>query len=103
MTINSFVPLTNSSPRSKEPRAIVKLSTATLRVKGFHAAEMATQAIMGTPVRILEKKIIGILYRPRTATLLMYQEILLLLLTAHAIINGLRQSVLSSQCINRAL
>lgn len=56
MTINSFAPLTNSSPMSKEPRAIVKLSTATLRVKGFHAAEMATQAIMGTPVRILEKK-----------------------------------------------
>lgn len=55
MTINSFEPLSANSPTTKEPRAIVKLSTATLRMDGDHAAEMATQAIMGTPVRILEK------------------------------------------------
>lgn len=34
--------------------AIVKLSIASLRTAGKHAAEMATQAIMGTPVKILE-------------------------------------------------
>lgn len=33
---------------------MVKLAIATLRTEGRHAAEAATQAIMGTPVRILE-------------------------------------------------
>lgn len=37
-----------------KPWAIVKLSIASLRTSGKHAAEMATQAIMGTPVKILE-------------------------------------------------
>lgn len=37
-----------------KPWAIVKLSIASLRTAGKHAAEMATQAIMGTPVKILE-------------------------------------------------
>jgi SH3-like domain-containing protein len=55
MTINSFLPIKADSPMAKEPRGIVKLSTASLRFEGSHAAEMATQAIMGTPVRILEK------------------------------------------------
>jgi SH3-like domain-containing protein len=55
MTVNSFKPLSSESPVVKEPRAIIKLSTASLRVEGNHEAEMATQAIMGTPVRILEK------------------------------------------------
>lgn len=53
--INSFKPITGDEPSAKEPRAIVKLSTATLRVEGRHAAEMATQAVMGTPVRLLSK------------------------------------------------
>ena len=38
----------------EQPWAIVKLSIASLRTAGKHAAEMATQAIMGTPVKILE-------------------------------------------------
>ena len=35
--------------------AMVKLSVASLRTGGKHPAEMATQAIMGTPVKMLEK------------------------------------------------
>lgn len=38
----------------KKPWGIVKLSIASLRTAGKHPAEMATQAIMGTPVKILE-------------------------------------------------
>lgn len=38
----------------EKPWALVKLSIASLRTAGKHAAEMATQAIMGTPVKILE-------------------------------------------------
>ena len=38
----------------EKPWGIVKLSIASLRTGGKHAAEMATQAIMGTPVKILE-------------------------------------------------
>ena len=34
---------------------MVKLSVASLRTGGKHPAEMATQAIMGTPVKMLEK------------------------------------------------
>ena len=35
---------------------LVKLSVANLRTKPAHAEEMATQALMGTPVKILEEK-----------------------------------------------
>lgn len=35
---------------------LVKLSVANLRIKPAHAEEMATQALMGTPVKILEEK-----------------------------------------------
>lgn len=38
----------------EKPWALIKLSIASLRTGGKHAAEMATQAIMGTPVKILE-------------------------------------------------
>lgn len=38
----------------EKPWAIVKLSIASHRTAGKHAAEMATQSIMGTPVKILE-------------------------------------------------
>lgn len=38
----------------EKPWAIVKLAIASLRTAGKHSAEMATQAIMGTPVKILE-------------------------------------------------
>ena len=40
------------------------LSIASLRTDGRHAAEMATQAIMGTPVKLLQKK--GDWYRVQT-------------------------------------
>lgn len=36
--------------------ALVRLSVASLRGKGAHAAELTTQALMGTPLRILEKE-----------------------------------------------
>ncbi len=36
--------------------ALVRLSTASLRTAGRHSAEMATQAIMGTPLRIVQKE-----------------------------------------------
>ncbi len=36
--------------------AIVSIPVASLRTRGAHAGEMATQAVMGTPVRMLEKK-----------------------------------------------
>lgn len=38
----------------EKPWAVVKLAIASLRTAGKHSAEMATQAIMGTPVKILE-------------------------------------------------
>ena len=38
----------------KRPWAVVKLAIASHRTGGKHAAEMATQTIMGTPVKILE-------------------------------------------------
>ena len=36
--------------------ALVKLSIATLRTEPKHSAEIATQGIMGTPVKVLEKR-----------------------------------------------
>lgn len=35
--------------------ALVRIPAASLRTAGRHAAEMATQAVLGTPLRILEK------------------------------------------------
>ena len=36
--------------------AIVRIPVASMRTRGAHAGEMATQAIMGMPVRLFEKK-----------------------------------------------
>ena len=44
--------------------AIVKVAVATMRTQGRHAAEIATQAVMGTPVKVLEKA--GEWYRVQT-------------------------------------
>lgn len=44
--------------------ALVKLSVASLRCEGKHSAEMATQAVMGTPVKVIEKD--GDWYRVQT-------------------------------------
>ena len=40
---------------SKHQWALVKLSIATLRCEASHSAEIATQAIMGMPLRVIEK------------------------------------------------
>ncbi len=50
---NQLVVLENTLPADKR-WAVVKLSIATLRTSGKHAAEMATQAIMGTPVKVIQ-------------------------------------------------
>jgi hypothetical protein len=50
---NNLIVLENSQ---EKPWALVKLSVASLRTGGRHAAEMATQGIMGTPVKVLEKE-----------------------------------------------
>ena len=44
--------------------ALVKLSVASLRCEGKHSAEMATQAVMGTPVKVLQQD--GDWYRVQT-------------------------------------
>lgn len=43
-------------PNTDKQWGLIMLSVASLRTAGKHAAEMATQAIMGTPVKVLEKK-----------------------------------------------
>lgn len=50
---NNIVVLENSVPEDQR-WALVKLGIATMRCEGDHAAEAATQAIMGTPVKVLE-------------------------------------------------
>ncbi len=59
--VDSIVVLENSM---EKPWGLVMLSIASLRTDGRHAAEMATQAIMGTPVKLLQKK--GDWYRVQT-------------------------------------
>ena len=49
---NRLIVLENSQ---ELPWAFIKLSVASLRTEGRHAAEMATQGIMGMPVKMLEK------------------------------------------------
>lgn len=51
---NNISVVENSLPEGKR-WALVKLSIATLRTEGKHSAEVATQAIMGTPIKVLEK------------------------------------------------
>ena len=46
--------LENGIPATRK-WALVKLSIATLRTEPKHSAEMATQGIMGAPVKVLEK------------------------------------------------
>lgn len=38
------------------PNALVSIPAASMRTRGAHAAEMSTQAVMGTPVELLEHK-----------------------------------------------
>ncbi|MBQ9821256.1 MAG: C40 family peptidase [Muribaculaceae bacterium] len=60
---NDLAVVENSLPEGKR-WALVKLSVATLRTEGKHSAETATQAIMGMPVKVLEKE--GEWYRVQT-------------------------------------
>ena len=60
---NNLSVVENSLPEGQR-WALVKLSIATLRTEGKHAAEVATQAIMGMPVKLLEKD--GDWYRVQT-------------------------------------
>ena len=60
---NRLTVVENSLPDGRR-WALVKLSIATLRTEGKHAAEVATQAIMGMPVKVLEKD--GEWYRVQT-------------------------------------
>ena len=48
------VKVLESSVPAEKRWAIVKLSVASLRCDGKHSAEMATQAVMGTPVKVIE-------------------------------------------------
>lgn len=43
--------------------AQVRITAASLRTAGRHSAEMATQAVMGTPLRVLQKEATGGEYR----------------------------------------
>ncbi len=52
--IDSLVVLPNTT-KLKKNWGIVSLSTANLRGKPAHSAEMVSQAIMGTPVRVLKE------------------------------------------------
>lgn len=58
---NRLIVLENSQ---ELPWALVKLSAASLRTAGKHSAEMATQCVMGTPLKVLEKD--GDWYRVQT-------------------------------------
>ncbi len=51
--VNMVKVLYNDVPADKK-WALVKLSVASMRTEGKHAAEMATQGIMGQPVRVLD-------------------------------------------------
>jgi len=46
--------LQNDIPGGQQ-NAMVKISVATLRITPAHAGEVATQAVMGTPLRVIEK------------------------------------------------
>lgn len=52
--INDVKVLADDIPGSKQ-WAIVKLSIATLRCEPKHSAEIATQCVMGTPMRVIEE------------------------------------------------
>ncbi len=51
--VDSCVKISTSQPETAW--ALTKLSVASMRTEGSHAAEMATQSVMGTPLRILDK------------------------------------------------
>lgn len=51
---NNLTVVENSLPEGKR-WGLVKLSIATLRTEGKHSAEVATQALMGMPVKVLER------------------------------------------------
>ncbi len=50
----NLVRVLHSSVPADKQWALVKLSVASMRTEGKHAAEMATQGIMGQPVRVID-------------------------------------------------
>ncbi len=52
---STFAQVPVENPKDTETYGLVCLSVATMRTRGAHAAEMDTQAVMGTPVRIVER------------------------------------------------
>ena len=53
--VNNVKALDQSQPADKR-WALVKLAVASLRCDAKHSAEMATQAVMGTPVKVLDSQ-----------------------------------------------
>lgn len=51
LVIDSFITIDRFRPEKQW--ALTKLSVASMRTAGYHAAEMATQSIMGTPLKLL--------------------------------------------------
>lgn len=62
LKIDSCIKIDVSKP--EKGWAITKLSVASMRTSGDHAAEMATQSIMGTPLKLIEKD--GYWYKAET-------------------------------------
>jgi cell wall-associated NlpC family hydrolase len=54
-TVNDSITVLPDTSVVKKPWALVSVSVCNIRTKPSHAAEMATQALMGTPVKILDK------------------------------------------------
>lgn len=54
LTIDSFIPIDTQQPL-RQHWALTRLSVASMRTSGDHAAEMATQSLMGMPLRLLSR------------------------------------------------
>jgi hypothetical protein len=55
-TINDSITVLPDTTVVKKPWGLVSVSVCNIRTKPAHKAEMATQALMGTPVKILNKQ-----------------------------------------------
>lgn len=55
-TVTDSITLLPDTSVVRNPWGLVSVSVCNIRTKPAHAAEMATQALMGTPVKILDKR-----------------------------------------------
>jgi len=55
-TINDSITVLPDTTVVKKPWGLVAVSVCNIRTRPAHAAEMATQALMGTPVKILDRQ-----------------------------------------------